>query len=141
MRPNWRRFTLLPVVIFVAGLLRADSGSIEVVAGTPVKNAQFIGGVVNSEDLVQLPNTHWVISSGMTGPGVPVGHLFLINADEKTAETFYPQASNCYRQDPKFFANGPGKPDEKSFAATGINLRPTGNGIGLAFSNRRTTRH
>jgi hypothetical protein len=74
------------------------------------EHARFVGGVRNCEDLVPLPHSHWLIASGMTGPGVTQGHLYLINAAEKTAEILYPRT------------------DGKPFAVTGLNLRPIGTG-------------
>src|SRR3981189_3568948 len=100
---------LLPLM-FVACLVRAESGRGATVSCPPDEKTKFVCGVVNSEDIVQLPKTHWVISSGKTGPGGPVGHLYLINANTRTVEPFYPVAQNQYRQDQKLFGRLPGHP-------------------------------
>jgi hypothetical protein len=118
---------LLPLLL-VACLVRAGSGSSATVSCPPAESTKFICGVVNSTDLVQLAKTHWVVTAGKTGPGVPVGHLYLINVNTRTAEPFYPLAHNQYRLDQKLFGSCPGKPDEKKFNAEGVNVRPTGNG-------------
>ena len=118
---------LLPL-LFVACLAHAESSGGAKPSCTPAESAKFVCGIVNSEDLVRLPKTHWVISSGKPGPDVPVGHLFLINIDNKAAEPFFPLAHNRYRLDQKLFGGCPGKPDEDKFDAEGINARPIGNG-------------
>jgi hypothetical protein len=118
---------LLPL-LFVACLARAEQGSSAMAACPPGESSKFICGVVNSEDIVQLPKSHWVVTSGKIGPGVPVGHLFLVNVDTRVVETLYPVAHNQYRQDQKLFSSCPGKPDEKKFHAEGINVRATDNG-------------
>ena len=119
--------TLLPF-LFVACLVRAESSSGAAISCPPDEKTRFVCGVVNSEDIVQLPKTHWVVSSGKAGPGVPVGHLYLINVNTRTVEPLYPLAQNQYRQDQKLFGGCPGKPDEKKFHAEGIDVRPSANG-------------
>jgi len=90
------------------------------------QDTKFICGTVNSEDLIQLPGSHWVISSGMNGPKAPAGHLFLINTLDKTVKPLYPLAQNRYRQDHELFSSCPGKPKEDEFVAHGINVRRIG---------------
>jgi len=118
---------LVPL-LFLACVVRAESRSSATASCPPSESAKFICGIVNSTDIVQLPNTHWAITGGKTGPGVPVGHLYLINVNTKTAEAFYPLAHNQSRQDQKLFGSCPGKPDEMKFNAEAVNVRPTGNG-------------
>jgi hypothetical protein len=38
--------------------------------------ASTIHGAINAEDLVRVPDTRWVITSGMQGPTVPQAHLY-----------------------------------------------------------------
>ena len=118
---------LVPLLL-LACVVRAESSSGATSSCPPAESAKFICGIVNSTDIVQLPNTHWAITGGKTGPGVPVGHLYLINVNTKTAEVFYPLAHNQYRQDQELFGSCPGKPDEKRFNAEAVNARPIGNG-------------
>jgi hypothetical protein len=116
---------LVPL-LFLACVV-APSRSSATTSCPPSESAQFICGIVNSTDIVQLPKTHWAITGGKTGPGVPVGHLYLINVNTKTAEAFFPLAHNQYRQDQKLFGSCPGKPDEMKFNAEAVNVRPIGN--------------
>jgi len=83
---------LLPI-LFVACVVHAESGGSTTVSCPPDEKTKFACGVLNSEDIVQLPKTHWVISSGKIGPGVPVGHLYLINANTRAVETVLPRGT------------------------------------------------
>ena len=38
-----------------------------------------VWGPINAEDLALVPDSDWVITSGMTGPGAPQGRLYAID--------------------------------------------------------------
>jgi hypothetical protein len=59
---------LLPI-LFAACVVRAESGGSTTVSCPPDEKTQFVCGVVNSEDIVQLPKTDWAGSAGR--PPVP----------------------------------------------------------------------
>jgi len=83
----------------------------------------YICGPTNSEDIIRVPDTHWVIASGMGEGDHPQGHMYLIDARDHSVETLYPGPRVSYRLDSKTFSACPGTPDEKTFSAHGINLR------------------
>jgi hypothetical protein len=123
-----RSLSKLVPLLFLACVVRAESSSSATTSCPPSESSKFVCGVVNSTDIVLLPNTHWAITAGKTGPGVPVGHLYLINVSSKAAEEFYPLTQNQYRQDQKLFGRCPGKPDEMKFNAEAVSVRSIGNG-------------
>jgi hypothetical protein len=94
----------------------------------PVGKLHFICGTNNSEDLVQVPGTKWLIASGMSGPGIPVGHLHLIDSRSKSWEVLFPTDAPELRQDKDTYGDCPGAPDLTKFGAHGLNLRPGGGG-------------
>ena len=121
-------FVVSPVQAQSDGSARVGSDPVAAKTCPKEEKARFVCGVANSEDLVQLPNSNWVVSSGKPGPGVPSGHLFLIDARNKVVEPFYPTARNQYRLDRRLFGSCPSQLDEKTFHAEGINVRATGRG-------------
>lgn len=55
------------------------------------QSRQNLKNIRNAEDLVWLPGTDWVVSSGLEIPGSSEsGHLYLINATSDQAEIVYP---------------------------------------------------
>src|SRR5258707_2486784 len=88
---------LVPVLL-LACVVRAESRSSATTSCPPSESAKFICGIVNSTDIVHLPNTHWAITGGKTRPGVPLGHLYLIKSKTKKAEAAYHPTHKHARQ-------------------------------------------
>jgi len=80
----------------------------------------FVCGLVNPEDLVLVPGSKWIISSGM-GVG---GALYLIDAERKSWTELYPGDRPRAEQDMAVFGACPGSPDPSSLVTHGLNLRP-----------------
>ena len=91
----------------------------------PAGGLSFVCGPVAVEDLVLVPETHWIVGSGMVEKGRP-GKLHLIDADSKTWEILYPGPSPRNELDAKSYGACPGPPDEATFGAHGIALRDDG---------------
>lgn len=87
-------------------------------------NYQFICGPQNAEDLVQIPESKWIISSGMM-PGVSI---YLIDAQQKIWTELYPGDAPQARQDMETYGACPGSPDPGNFVTHGLNLQPGANG-------------
>lgn len=94
----------------------------------PSKKVRYVPGVVNSEDVVGLAGTPWLIAGGVKGPGVPAGRIFAVDTATGAAETLYPAPRAREAQDRTLFGACPGKPDKAKFDAHGMNARPLGNG-------------
>lgn len=85
---------------------------------------RFICGPVNAEDLVRVPGTDWIISSGMA-PGTA---LFLLDARRETWDAVYPGRQPVARQDMSRYGACPGSPDPNNFIAHGLNIRAGADG-------------
>jgi hypothetical protein len=49
-----------------------------------------VHGPLNAEDLARIPGTPWIITSGMRGPTVPQGHLYLIHSRDRSCSEAFP---------------------------------------------------
>ena len=80
----------------------------------------FVCGLQNAEDLVLVPDSGWIIASGMA----PTAAIYLIDAEQKTWSELYPSEAPLARQDMATYGACPGSPDPNSFVSHGLNLRP-----------------
>lgn len=114
------RYLSLTLLLFFSGgpVIAAEEGC------QSSGDYRFVCGPVNAEDLVLVPDTNWIISSGL-GPGTS---LYLIDSQQKSWTELYPADAPRALQDMKTFAACPGSPDPNSFITHGLNLRPGKNG-------------
>src|SRR3954471_6626519 len=88
-------------------------------ACAPTNGLNFVCGAQNPEDLVPIPETRWLIASGMReGAG-----LKLVDTAAKTARPFYTGSAAQQRSDKTLFPNCPAAPDVSTFNAHGLYLR------------------
>src|SRR6185295_17946314 len=86
----------------------------------PAGGLNFICGIQAVEDLVLVPNTRWLIGSGMmAGSG-----LHLIDTGVKTASSLFAPGTSALRADKTKFASCPGPLDPKQAVLHGLSLRP-----------------
>lgn len=86
----------------------------------PSGGLSFICGVQAPEDLVLVPNTRWLIASGMAaGSG-----LHVIDTQAKTARSLFGPGVVTTRADKTKFAGCPTAPDPKQVVLHGLSLRP-----------------
>src|SRR5690348_6793524 len=88
----------------------------------PAAGLTFVCGLTNAEDLVQVPGTPWIIASGMADGEHTQGHIYLVNAHDRTVRVALP-GRVVYQQDRKAFGACRGAPDETKFSAHGLDLR------------------
>jgi hypothetical protein len=88
----------------------------------PAAGLTFICGLTNAEDLVQVPGTPWIVASGLADGEHTEGHIYLVNAHDRTVQVLLP-GHVVYRQDAETFGACPGAPDETRFSAHGLSLR------------------
>ncbi|MEP7243286.1 MAG: hypothetical protein ABI885_06320 [Gammaproteobacteria bacterium] len=93
--------------------------------------AEFICGVSSPEDLIQVPQSSWVIISGMAEGA---SHLYIVDSNTKVASSLYPVASAPSRLDKKAYPTCPGPLPAGVFGAHGIDLRPKSAGIHTLFA-------
>ena len=80
----------------------------------------FVCGLQNAEDLVLIPDTQWIIASGMA----PTAAIYLIDSERKTWSELYPSDAPRARQAMATYGACPGSPDPNNFVTHGLNLRP-----------------
>ncbi len=90
----------------------------------PAGGLTFICGVQNPEDLVPVPNSRWLLTSGMA----PGSGLHLVDTRAKTVARLYATGTAAARPDRARFAGCPGPLDPKQMALHGLSLRPAANG-------------
>ena len=91
---------------------------------TPSGGLTFICGPANPEDLVLVPNTRWMLASGMA----PGGGLHLVDTRAKTVTNLYAAGTAGVRADRTKFANCPGPLDPKQALLHGLSLRSAAGG-------------
>ena len=84
----------------------------------------FVCGPKNPEDLVLVPDTKWILSSGMA----PDAAIYLIDSQQKTWTEIYPAEAPRAQQDMKNYGACPGSPDPNNFVTHGLNIRPDADG-------------
>ena len=84
----------------------------------------FVCGLTNAEDLVSVPDTRWVLSSGMA----PGGGIYLVDSVGKTWTQMYANTAQQVRHDMETYGACQGAPDLESFVTHGLNIRPGDNG-------------
>lgn len=147
--PNRYRPFILPVLL--GGLLAAcgepaqrpaeppasaaapvmESAIPQVTDCSPGAGIEYLCGVVNGEDILQLGTTGWLLVSGMDGSlsGNDVrGKLHLVNAAARSVEILFPGTNPVFRQDSALYGDCPGPLDTANFSAHGLALQKTGKG-------------
>ena len=104
-----------------AGLIAGASGGNAQQAGcAPSGGLSFICGVQNGEDLVLVPNSQWMLASGMA----PGSGLHLVDTRAKTVQTVFGPGKASVRADTARFGGCPGPLDPKQAVLHGLSLRP-----------------
>lgn len=109
-------------LVLLAAAMVISAGVAAHAACDPAWGLAFICGLTNAEDLVQVPGTPWIVASGLAEGEQAGGHIYLVNAHDRTVEVLLP-GRVAYRQDAQTFGGCPGAPDETKFSAHGLGLR------------------
>ena len=99
---------LLVIALFATGAARAADDNC-----APKGDLQFVCGPKNAEDLVAVPNTKWLLSSGMADGG----GVMLIDARDGKWRVAYPGSSPRVAHDAKYAAcaTAPGSSSNADF--------------------------
>ena len=92
----------------------------------------FVPGLINAEDMVRVPGTPWIIASGLAEGEHTDGHIYLVNAGDRSVSALLP-GHVAYRPDAKAYPACPGQPDEARFSAHGLSLRGGPRGIDTLY--------
>ncbi len=106
----------------IAGSLSV--GHAQSAACAPSGGLSFICGVQNAEDLVLVPNSRWMVASGMA----PGSGLHLVDTQAKSVRKVYAPGTASARQDKARFPDCPGPLDAKQAVLHGLSLRPAAGG-------------
>ena len=106
---------LLPFAAFAQAPAGVPHPGTEAPPCTPSMGLNFVCGLDQPEDLLQIGSSKWVIASGMGEHG----GIFLLDTEAKSAKRFFTGAS---KPDLKMYPDCPGVP--ASFNSHGIALRP-----------------
>jgi hypothetical protein len=118
------KLTILVLSLACVATVAARSVSAQAPACTPSGGLNFICGVQNPEDLVVVPNSRWVIASGMA----PGSGLHAVDTQAKTTRNLYAPGNANVRADKTKYASCPGPLDAKQAVLHGLSLRSAPNG-------------
>jgi SMP-30/Gluconolactonase/LRE-like region len=100
----------------------------------PAGKLDFVCGPLNSEDLVRVPGTEWIVASGMAGGAAGErGSLHLVDARDNASKTLFPDGNPKVRWDKATYGDCPSPPQLSKFTAHGLNLRPGENGLDTLY--------
>ncbi|HEY8518727.1 MAG TPA: SMP-30/gluconolactonase/LRE family protein [Gammaproteobacteria bacterium] len=123
-----RRMAAVALLAFAAaanGQDDAPSGGCE-----PSGGLEFVCGPRNAEDLVLVPNTRWIIASGMTeGAG-----LALVDSESGEWSVLYPGPNPRAQHDAATYPRCATPPSPATFNSHGLSLRPTGPGRAMLYA-------
>ena len=113
--------------IFIGAMLVLASARImtaQPASCAPSGGLTFICGVANAEDLVLVPNSRWMLASGMA----PGSGLHLVDTRAKTVKNLYAAGAAATRADRTKYAGCPGPLDAKQALLHGLSLRSAAGG-------------
>ncbi len=116
-------FAIVAVACLSSRPLRAQAPA-AASACAPAAGLTFICGLQNPEDLVLVPGTRWLVTSGMA----PGAGLTLVDTQAKAVRTLYGPDTATARADRGRFANCPGPLDPTQAVLHGLALRPAAGG-------------
>ncbi|HEY3908927.1 MAG TPA: hypothetical protein VGM07_03455 [Stellaceae bacterium] len=117
------------LLIMVASAFGGSRPAAAAAPCNPAGGLDFVCGPLNSEDLVQVPGTEWIVASGMDGGAAGAhGSLHLVNAQDKSWKTLFPGSSPQVKWDKATYGDCPSPPDLSKFGGHGLNLRAGTNG-------------
>ena len=90
----------------------------------------YICGLKNAEDIVRLPDSEWLIVSGMSVQGAKQapGRVYIVNHMTKTHEEWFPGPAPSMKPDTKMFADCPGPVNTASFSPHGLAIQQQSEG-------------
>ena len=118
---KWTPVGLALACAIIAGSLSTQAA--QPASCSPSGGLNFICGVQNPEDLVLVPNTRWMIASGMA----PGSGLHLVDTRAKKVSSLYSVGTAAVRADKTKYPNCPGPLDPKLAVLHGLNLRTASN--------------
>jgi hypothetical protein len=107
------------LLVAVLAMCAAATAAAQPASCAPSGGLTFICGVTNPEDLVLVPNSRWMLASGMA----PGSGLHLVDTRAKTVKNLYAAGAATTRADKTRYAGCPGPLDPKLALLHGLSLR------------------
>ena len=122
-----KKHLLLPLLLVAATL--ASSHSLVAQAPpaqpcSPTAGLTFVCGLQNPEDVIVIPGTRWLLTSGMA----PGAGLSVVDTQTKSARKLFAPGTSTARADRTRFAGCPAPLDAKQAVLHGLALRPAAGG-------------
>jgi len=124
-----------PITPFLILLTLVGSASTLAAQCEPDGNVQFVCGPVSPEDLIQVPNSPWVIVSSWEADG----YLSAVDSRDYGVHRLFPLPSAEARPDTSTYGACPGMTME-GFHPHGVSLRPGANGLHTLYVVRHGER-
>ena len=115
-----KRWIPLFLLSSIGAAWTVERGAAQQPACAPSGGLSFICGVQNGEDLVLVPNSQWMLASGMA----PGSGLHLVDTRAKTVQKVFAPGRASAVADRTRFAGCPGPLDPKQAVLHGLSLRP-----------------
>jgi hypothetical protein len=98
-------------------------------------SVQFICGLGSPEDLIRIPDSDWVLVSGMADAATHRSELYAIDVKTRTPKTIYPvKGGGKVNHDKKTYGACPGPLPGETFGAHGVDVQPKGNGLHTLYA-------
>ena len=101
----------------------------------PDGDIQFICGPTNPEDILQIPDSPWILVSSYENGG----HIYAINSQEYISIPLFPNDKALLRHNTSTYSECPG-PIMDGFMPHGLSLRPEKNGLNTLYVVRHGSR-
>ncbi|GAC13105.1 SMP-30/gluconolactonase/LRE family protein [Aliiglaciecola lipolytica] len=107
---------IIILILFTSGFVpaRANTNNCEKNGGY-----SYVCGLNSPEDLVSIPNSDWLVSSGFAGNVA----IYAINTKTKALQHLYPSKESKAKQNMQTYRDCPGSPDTNNFTTHGLNIR------------------
>ncbi|OZM71245.1 hypothetical protein CFN78_20815 [Amycolatopsis antarctica] len=117
---------MLATAVVVTGC--ATPGAEQTAAGLDRRHQTIIDGPQRPEDLIAVPASTWVVSSGVPH-GTTTGRLQGVNSTDSAIVDLWPANAGPARPDRETYPDCPGPPDAQRFSPHGLDLVATGPGV------------
>ena len=125
-----QKMNSLRVAIALATLLCLHSQAFAECAGQGAIG--YLCGVHRAEDLVAIPETSWIVASGLRH-GTEPGALVLIDRAKKASTVLFPSDSIKNQHDARAFPGCSDSLPNESFSAHGLNVRRGAGGVNTLY--------
>ena len=114
----------LSLLIGYSALVSSHSLAAQAPDCSPAAGLTFICGLQNPEDVVVVPGTRWLLTSGMS----PGAGLTLVDTQAKSVRKLFAPGTAAVRADRARFGSCPGALDPRQAVLHGLALRPAAGG-------------